>query len=133
MEAARPNGRLATTNARVTMDFGMAHSKALSLHAVEMMLPLITGIGREGHGKRLRYIASLADSGHLHPLLDGERFTLETAADAHRRLHSGRARGKVVIDIVLLHVGSEPSSKYRVKIGATKRAKMSKTEFQMLI
>jgi NADPH:quinone reductase len=100
MEAARANGRLVTTNARVTIDLIMAHSKALSLHVVFMMLPLITGIGREGHGKSLRYIASLADSGHLHPLLDDERFTLETAADAHRRLQSGLAGGKVVVDLV---------------------------------
>jgi len=100
MEAARASGRLVTTNARVTIDLSIAHSKALSLHVVFMMLPLITGIGREGHGKRLRYIASLVDSGHLRPLLDDEQFTLETAADAHRRLESGHARGKVVIDIV---------------------------------
>jgi NADPH:quinone reductase len=100
MEAAKAKGRLVTTNARVTIDLTMAHAKALSLHAVFMMLPLITGIGREGHGKRLRYIASLADSGHLHPLLDDEHFTLETAADAHRRLQSGQARGKVVVNLV---------------------------------
>ena len=111
----------------------MAHSKALSLHAVEMMLPLITGIGREGHGKRLRYIASLADSGHLHPLLDGERFTLETAADAHRSLHSGRARARSSLTLSDFKLGANHRSKYRVKNGATKRAKMSKTEFQRLI
>jgi NADPH:quinone reductase len=100
MEAARLNGRVLTTNARVNMDLSMAHSKALSVHRVFMMLPLITGMGREAHGKRLRNIASLTDSGHLHPLLDDERFTLDTAADGHRRLESGQARGKVVIDIV---------------------------------
>jgi NADPH2:quinone reductase len=94
MEAARVNGRVVTTNARVTIDLIMAHSKALSLHVVFMMLPLITGMGRERHGKSLRYIASLADSGRLHPLLDDEQFTLETAADAHRRLQSGHARGQ---------------------------------------
>jgi hypothetical protein len=36
----------------------------------------------------------------LHPLLYDEHFTLETAADAHRRLQSGQAWGKVVVDLV---------------------------------
>jgi NADPH2:quinone reductase len=43
MKAARANGRLVTTNARVAIDLIMAHSKDLSLHVVFMMLPLITG------------------------------------------------------------------------------------------
>jgi NADPH2:quinone reductase len=42
MDAARTNGRLVTTNAPVTVDLTTAHSKALSLHGVFMMLPLIT-------------------------------------------------------------------------------------------
>jgi hypothetical protein len=32
-------------------------------------------------------------------LLDGSRFTLATAAEAYRRLQSGDATGKVVIDV----------------------------------
>jgi hypothetical protein len=35
----------------------------------------------------------------VRPLLDESCFTLETAPDAYRRLVSGKARGKVVIDI----------------------------------
>jgi NADPH2:quinone reductase len=118
MEAARANGRLVTTNARATIDLLMAHSKALSLHVVFMMLPLITGIGREGHGKSLRYIASLADSGHLHSLLDDEQFARETAADAHRRLQSGQTRGKVVVDLVRrhLHIQSSEGSVVRATL-----------------
>jgi NADPH2:quinone reductase len=41
----------------------------------------------------------LADEGKLRPLVDGSRFTLATTADAYRRLQSGGATGKVVIDI----------------------------------
>jgi NADPH:quinone reductase len=78
----------------------MAHAKALSMHVVFMMLPLINGVNREGHGKILRYVAGLVDSGHLHPLIDDRKFTLDTAADAHRRLQSGSGYGKVVIDLV---------------------------------
>jgi NADPH:quinone reductase-like Zn-dependent oxidoreductase len=32
-------------------------------------------------------------------LIDDSHFTLATAPDAHRRLESGQAHGKVVIDI----------------------------------
>jgi NADPH:quinone reductase-like Zn-dependent oxidoreductase len=41
----------------------------------------------------------MADASQLRPLIDQSRFTLETAPDAHRRLESEKARGKVVIDI----------------------------------
>jgi NADPH:quinone reductase len=56
------------------------------MHAAFTVLPLINGVNREGHGKILRYVAGLVDSGHLYPLLDDEEFTLETAAQALRRL-----------------------------------------------
>jgi NADPH2:quinone reductase len=66
-----------------------------------MLLPMLNGAGRERHGRILRDITELADAGKLRPLLDAKRFTLETAADAHRRLESGEAHGKVVIDIAV--------------------------------
>lgn len=97
--AAASNGRVATTNARTTADLAPMHAKALSLHVVFMLLPMLEGPGRERHGQILREIAILADNGQLRPLIDPTPFTLETAADAHRHLASGQARGKVVIDI----------------------------------
>jgi NADPH2:quinone reductase len=75
------------------------HLKGLSLHVILMLLPLLTGIGRERHGAILREIAALADAGKLRPLVDETRFTLSTAVDAYRHLESGAATGKVVIDI----------------------------------
>ncbi|PKU26139.1 zinc-dependent alcohol dehydrogenase family protein [Telmatospirillum siberiense] len=97
--AAASHGRIATTNARTTADLAPLHAKALSLHVVFMLLPMLEGTGREAHGDILRRVAALADEGRLRPLIDPARFTLETAADAHRHLGSGKARGKVVIDI----------------------------------
>jgi hypothetical protein len=41
--------------------------KGSSLYLVFMMLAPITGIGRGGHGKRLRYVASFVDGGYLCP------------------------------------------------------------------
>lgn len=92
-------GRIATTNTRTTQDLGLLHAKAASLHVVFMLLPMLRGPGRDRHGRILRSLTDLADSGKLRPLLDDSHFTLENAPDAHRRLESGKAHGKVVIDI----------------------------------
>jgi NADPH:quinone reductase len=42
---------------------------------------------------------ALVEEKKVRPLLDESHFTLETAPDAYRRLASGKARGKVVIDM----------------------------------
>jgi NADPH2:quinone reductase len=98
--AAAESGRIATTNARTTQDLGPLHAKALSLHVIFMLLPMLRGRGRDRHGRILRSVARLADAGRLRPLLDDSHFTLETVPDAHRWIESGKARGKIVIDIV---------------------------------
>jgi NADPH:quinone reductase-like Zn-dependent oxidoreductase len=81
------------------LDLRLMHLKGLSLHIIFMLLPLLTGRGRERHGAILREIAALVEAGKLRPLIDETRFTLTTAADAYRYLVSGKATGKVVIDI----------------------------------
>lgn len=98
-EAAQTHGQVVTTNARTTQDLSVLHAKALSFHAVFMLLPLLTGVGRDRHGRILRSAARLVDEGKLRPLIDAHSFTLATAADAHRLLESGKAQGKIVIDI----------------------------------
>ena len=98
-KAAATGGRVATINARAVVDLGDMHAKALSLHVVFMLLPMLTGVGRERHGEILRQIARLADDGLLRPLLDPRTFGLAEAADAHRHMASGAARGKIVVDI----------------------------------
>jgi NADPH:quinone reductase len=77
----------------------LLHPKALSLHVVFMLLPMLRGAGRERHGLILRNIARLVEENKLLPLLDESHFTLETAPDAYRRVASGKTQGKVVIDI----------------------------------
>jgi NADPH2:quinone reductase len=100
LAAAASSGRISTTNGRTTLDLSEAHSKGLSFHVIFMMLPLLENRGRERHGRILRDIATLVDGGKLRPLLDAGQFALETAPDAHRRLQSGKAKGKVVIDLL---------------------------------
>lgn len=97
-EATAIGGRVATTNARTTIDLGQMHSKALSLHVVFMLLPMLTGNGRAEHGDILRDIARQVDAGELRPLLDPHAFNLASAAEAHSLLDSGKARGKIVVD-----------------------------------
>ncbi|WAL67343.1 zinc-dependent alcohol dehydrogenase family protein [Amycolatopsis cynarae] len=63
------------------------------------LLPMLTGRGREHHGEIVREVAALADRGALKPWVDPHRFTLETVADAHALLVSGKAEGKIVVDV----------------------------------
>jgi NADPH:quinone reductase len=98
-QAARNGGNVVTTMALAQIDLRPMHLKALSLHVIFMLLPLLTGTGRERHGAILREVASLVEGRKLQPLVDEARFSLATAADAHRYLESGKAKGKIVIDI----------------------------------
>jgi NADPH:quinone reductase len=63
------------------------------------LLPMLTGKGRAHHGDILREATRLAEAGKLTPLLSPERFTLETALQAHIAVDSGTAVGKVVVEI----------------------------------
>jgi NADPH:quinone reductase len=92
-------GRVATTNARTTQDLGELHARALSFYVVFMLLPMLRGVGRERHGRILSSLARLVEAGKIKPLIDDSKFTLATAPDAYRWLASGKAHGKVIIDI----------------------------------
>jgi len=95
--AAAANGAVVTTAARSTHDLTPMHNKALSLHAVFMLLPILKNQGRDAHGKILAQIATIVDEKKLKPLIDTNQFTFEQTADAHAFLESGKAQGKVVI------------------------------------
>ena len=95
----RDGGQVSTTNARIALDLSPLHAKGLSLHVVFMLLPMLTGVGRERHGAILREVARLVDDGRLRPLIDPHRFALDEAAQAHAHLESGTVTGKVVVDI----------------------------------
>lgn len=97
--AASTNGAVITTAARSTHDLTPMHNKALSLHVVFMLLPILKNQGREEHGKILTELSSIVDAGKLRPLVDPHQFRLETVADAHALLESGKAKGKIVLSI----------------------------------
>jgi NADPH2:quinone reductase len=97
--AARTKGVVASTNTRSSHDLSPLHAKGLTLTVVFMLLPLLTGDGRERHGDILSLAADLADAGKLRPHLAEKRFMLDEIAQAHDYLDSGQAVGKVVVEI----------------------------------
>jgi NADPH:quinone reductase len=97
--AAAYEGRVVTTNARTTQELGQLHAKALSFYVVFMLLPMLRGVGRDRHGRILRSLAHLVEAGKVRPLIDDREFTLATTPDAYRWVASGKAHGKLVIDV----------------------------------
>ncbi len=97
-QAATLNGQVASTVSLCDLDLTLAHFKGLSLHVVFMLIPLLHNFKREQHGSILRGIAEIVESGGLKPVLDEERYSLEQVGEAHARLESRQAMGKVVIE-----------------------------------
>lgn len=97
-EAAALNAQIATTVSMCELDLNPAHFKGLSLHVVFMLIPMLHNHQRKEHGKILRELATIIESGALKPVLDETHFTLEQAGKAHARLESGEAMGKVVVE-----------------------------------
>ena len=98
-EASALNGNVVTTVSMLELDLTPAHFKGLSLHVVFMLIPMLHDHGREAHGAILAKLAEIADAGALRPLLDETRFALDEVGNAHDRLTSGQATGKVVVEI----------------------------------
>lgn len=97
-EAAALNGQIATTVSMCELDLTPAHFKGLSLHVVFMLIPMLHDHRREAHGEILRELARIVDAGGVKPVLDELRFSLDQVGQAHARLESGRAMGKVVVE-----------------------------------
>ena len=97
--AARLGGRVISTVSLGAIDLTQVHLKSLSLGVVFMLIPLLHGEGLERHGQILQEAAQMVETRRLRPLLDASRFTLEQVAEAHAHLASGKAVGKVVLDV----------------------------------
>jgi NADPH2:quinone reductase len=96
-EAVRSTGQVVSIAGFGRVNLTGLFVKGVSVHFVFMIIPMLSGQGRERHGEILRMVGRLADDGRLKPLLDSEGFTFAQVADAHRRLESGQAVGKVVL------------------------------------
>ena len=98
MAAAKLNGQVATTVSIGEVDLTMAHLRGATLHVIYMLIPLIHGHRAARHGEILAEVATLVDAGKLMPIVDSV-FPLAKAADAHRKLESKTALGKVVVEV----------------------------------
>jgi NADPH2:quinone reductase len=96
-EAVRTGGQVVSIAGFGRVNMTSLFVKGVSIHFVFMIIPMLSGQGREHHGEIMRAVARLAEEGKLKPHLDVERFTFAQVGDAHRRLESGKAIGKVVI------------------------------------
>jgi NADPH2:quinone reductase len=97
--AAKLKGTVISCQTNSTQDLTPLHLKGLQHIGVMMLIPLLHGAGAAAHGRIMREVADLVDAGHIRPLMDGEPYALEDVAEAHARLESGRAMGKVVVQI----------------------------------
>lgn len=98
-QVAATYGRIATSAARSTHDLSPLHAKALSLHVIFMLLPMLTGERRKEHGQILKDVATLCNAGKIMPILNSTVFNLSQAAEAHKLLESGSTTGKIIIEI----------------------------------
>ena len=62
-----------------------------------MLIPMLHNFKREQHASILKKLAGIVDAGSLTPVLDESQFSLSEANQAHARLESGKAMGKVVV------------------------------------
>ncbi|MEM6640186.1 MAG: zinc-dependent alcohol dehydrogenase family protein [Pseudomonadota bacterium] len=98
-DAAALNGQVVTTVSLCELDLTTAHFKGLSLHVVFMLIPMLHNVKRADHREILAAMAEIADAGKLVPVVDDVEFSLEQIGDAHARLESGAAMGKVVVSV----------------------------------
>lgn len=97
-EAAALNGQVASTVAMCELDLSTAHFKGLSLHVVFMLIPMLHNHERQVHGEILRKLTQIVEAGALEPVLDETQHSLAEVGQAHARLESGKAVGKVVVE-----------------------------------
>lgn len=96
--AVKLNGEVATTVTIGEIDLTQAHLRGASLHVIYMLIPMIHDHGAERHAQILQEMTKLVDAGKVKALVDSV-FPLEQAAQAHSKLESKTATGKVVVEI----------------------------------
>lgn len=98
MEAAAICGRLCCINTRSTHDLTMMHAKSLTMHVTFRSLPLLHGIGMDDQPRLMKVLSDMLERDGVRPLLDEKRYAFRQIGDAHRRLESGQAVGKILLE-----------------------------------
>lgn len=96
-QVAKLNGAIACIATGGSHDLTLMYSKGLSLHSVLMLIPLITGIGRDHYGKILFEIKKMVEAGIVKPLIHREIFNWKQVSLAHKLVEKGEQKGKVVL------------------------------------
>lgn len=73
--------------------------KGASYSGVFTLMPLLTGKGREHHGRILREAAALVEAGVLRIKVDPHRFGLGDVNEAFAQVAQGRGQGKTVVEM----------------------------------
>ncbi|MDP2524495.1 zinc-dependent alcohol dehydrogenase family protein [Maribacter dokdonensis] len=98
IEAVALNGHISTTVSLCELDLTPLHFKGASLHVVFMLIPMLHNFKRDAHGNILERLAEISNEGHLTPIVDENKFSLEEVGDAYAHLQSGKAIGKIVVE-----------------------------------
>lgn len=98
--ATRLYGKLISCAAWQDHNLSCVLGASLELIGIFMLLPMLTGKKLDRHGEILNELAKLVDASKLHPVLDPVSFSLDDVNAAYAHLTSGKAVGKVVIDII---------------------------------
>ena len=95
--AAALNGHVVSTVSMCELDLTLAHFKGLSVHIVFMLIPMLHNYRRSAHAEILKRVAEIVESRALKPVIDDSNFSLEQIGEAHARLESKQAMGKIVV------------------------------------
>jgi NADPH2:quinone reductase len=98
-EAAAPYGTVVTTetSAADDVDVGALQENCLTLGATLAIRPILADGDRSHVGRRLRRLSTLVENGRLEPLIDDRTYAFADVSEAHERLESGDAVGKVTL------------------------------------
>lgn len=97
--AARLNGNIACIATGGDHNLNIMYGKGINLHSVLMLIPLMTGVGRDHYGKILFEIKKLVEAGKIKPLVHPEIFNWKDISKAHALIESGKQRGKIAVEI----------------------------------
>jgi len=73
--------------------------RAATYSGVFTLLPLLTGLHRERHGRALQLATEMADSGVLAPRLDRGIYTFANLDEAYDAVENRTATGKVIVQV----------------------------------
>ena len=98
LEAAKVSGQVISIIGGNKHDLTPMHMKGLSLHLVFILLPMLTGKGRNHHGYILNNLAKWVDEGLVKPLIHKEKFGFAQGNEAHALFATNKHVGKIILE-----------------------------------